>query len=121
MKITDMIKLANNGITAKNLYTLNKAGYTAEIIEELSKEDGPSLDDIKKDAEEEAAARKAAEEEKEKKASELEAIIKENEALKAQLEEIQRGNRGKDRSDPEAESDKGSDINSVIEAISSMM
>ena len=120
MKITDMIKLANNGITAKDLYTLSKAGYTAEIIEELSKEDGPSLDDIKKDAEEEAAARKKAEEEKENEAAEKEALQKENETLKAQLEELQRGNRGKDRSDPDAGPER-SDIDKVVETISSMM
>ena len=98
-----------------------KAGYTAEIIEELSKEDGISLDELKNEAEEADAARKAAEDEKKKVADEKEALIKENETLKAQLEEVQRGNRGKDHSDPEAGADKGSDIHSVIETISSMM
>lgn len=122
MKITDIIKLANNGITAKDLYTLSKAGYTAEIIEELSKEDeSTSLEALHKEAEEAEAARKKAAEDKEKEASEKEALQKENETLKAQLEELQRGNRGTDQSDLAAGADEGSDINSVIEAISSMM
>ena len=130
MKISEMIALSKQGITASDIRALHKAGFTQEIIEELSQDTGPSLEDIQaaeKEAEEkrkaEAAEKEAAEAEAKKAAEEeaaaKEALLKENESLKKQIEELQGHNRGKDVSGDLPP--KGSDIDNIIDTISSNM
>ena len=127
MSIMDMIKLSNQGISAKDVVALNKNGYTMEIINELQNMDGPSLEDLQNDAEEqkkklEDEKKKAEEEAAAKKATEekLAQLLKDNEDLKKQLADLQAKNRGGDMGDdlPDPSTDA---IKNVTEIISNMM
>ena len=103
MEIRDMISLyMEEGITAADVLTLNKAGYTPELIKEL-KNNGMQSDDIKKQADEKQAEQEqqkqiAEESKKESEAlsEELEAAKKEIADLKNLIGNIQADNRGKD-------------------------
>lgn len=102
MEIMEMIKLAHEGVSARDVLALNKAGYTPEIIEEL-KNNGMQSDEVKQQAEAKQA-------EHEQNTQQAEEFKKNAEALTAQLEEannkiaelqnkietIQAGNRGED-------------------------
>ena len=130
MKVSEMLKLAKEGMTAADILILNKAGFTPEIIEELSNESGPSLEDIKA-AEAEAEEKRKAEAEEKRKAeaeetkrkeeaeAEKELLMKENETLKKQILDLQGANRGRDISGDLPP--KGSDIDNIIDKISSVM
>ena len=113
MEIKEMINLyIEEGITATDVLTLNKAGYTPDIIKEL-KNNGMQSDTIKQQAEEQQAQhiQQQAEAEEAKKlsealSSELEAAKSEIADLKKMIESIQADNRGKDMTgelpDPDA-------------------
>lgn len=103
MEIRDMISLyLEEGITAADVLTLNKAGYTPELIKEL-KNNGVQSDDIKKQADEKQAEQVqqqqiAEESKKESEAltAELEAAKQEIADLKNMIGNIQADNRGID-------------------------
>lgn len=103
MKISDLVALSNQGVTAKDLYNLNKNGYNLEIINELLSVEAPSLEDLQANAEKEAERLNA--EAEEKAAAEQAAADKDNliaslqteiEDLKNKLETAQANNRGGD-------------------------
>ena len=103
MEIRDMISLyLEEGITAADVLTLNKAGYTPELIKEL-KNNGVQSDEIKKQADEKQAEQVqqqqiAEESKKESEAlsAELDAAKKEIADLKNMIGNIQADNRGID-------------------------
>lgn len=127
MEVKDMISLyIEEGITASDILTLNKAGYTPEIIKEL-KNNGMQSEDVKNEA-----AEKQAEHEQQKQIAEE--SKKESEALTSQLEEannkiaelekkiesIQADNRGKDMSGELSKPDQDR-LKDITDYVSSLM
>lgn len=126
MNIKDMIKLAQDGYTASEVMALNKAGFTPDIIQELSGDNGPSLEEIQKQQEAEEARKKEIEDEKKAKEKEHEDLMaqldqanKDIAALKKELEGVQSDNRGSDMG-PDLD-DNEDRLKSVTEYLSSIM
>ena len=104
MKLTEMIELANAGIKAKDVMTLHKAGYTKEMILELSEEPNPAPPDEDSKPEEKESPSddesidKNKEEKQEEKKEETNPALIELEKLKKQLADLQEKNRHMDQS-----------------------
>ena len=127
MQVKDMINLyIEEGITASDILTLNKAGYTPEIIKEL-KNNGMQSEDIKneaaeKQAEQEQQKQIAAESKKESEAltSQLEEANNKIAELEKKIESIQADNRGKDMSGELSQPDQDR-LKDITDYVSSLM
>lgn len=125
LSISQMIDLAKQGIKATDVLALNKAGYTPEIMKELS-ENGVQTDNVKQQVEEKQAeeqhqqqALNEYKESAETLANDLAEANKQIEELKKQVESIQAQNRGSDMSG-EIEPDKDN-LKDITEYVSSLM
>jgi len=125
LSIFEMIDLAKQGIKATDVLALNKAGYTPEIMKELS-ENGVQTDNVKQQVEEKQAeeqhqqqALNEYKESAETLANDLAEANKQIEELKKQIESIQAQNRGSDMSG-EIEPDKDN-LKDITEYVSSLM
>lgn len=125
LSIFEMIDLAKQGIKATDVLALNKAGYTPEIMKELS-ENGVQTDNVKQQVEEKQAeeqhqqqALNEYKESAETLANDLAEANKQIEELKKQIESIQAQNRGADMSG-EIEPDKDK-LKDITEYVSSLM
>lgn len=103
MEIKDMINLyIEEGITATDVLTLNKAGYTPDIIKEL-KENGLQSNEVKQQAKEQQQENQQQQQELQQAKEETNTLTeqlnnaqKEIADLKKMIESIQADNRGKD-------------------------
>ena len=125
LSIAQMIDLAKQGIKATDVLALNKAGYTPEIMKELS-ENGVQTDNVKQQVEEKQAeeqhqqqALNEYKESAETLANDLAEANKLIEELKKQIESIQAQNRGSDMSG-DIEPDKDN-LKDITEYVSSLM
>lgn len=125
LSIFEMIDLAKQGIKATDVLALNKAGYTPEIMKELS-ENGVQTDNVKQQVEEKQAeeqhqqqALNEYKESAETLANDLAEANKQIEELKKQIESIQAQNRGSDMSG-EIEPDKDN-LKEITDYVSSLM
>ena len=110
MKIKEMIELTNMGYKAKDVFALHKAGYTAEMIVELSEEpDNPAtpendpVPEKKESPSENEAINNKKEEKQEDKKEEPDLVKQELERVKKELADLQEKNRHKDNSGKEPE------------------
>lgn len=125
MKVTDMIELAQAGYKAKDVLALHKAGYTKEMIVELSEEEpkdpeqpnedpkpepkDPTPDNntiIDKEVEQDNPA-----------LQELEKLKKDNADLQANLEKLQEQKRHEDISGSYEPEDKEKNIKEFIASL----
>lgn len=125
MKLTEMIELANAGIKAKDVMTLHKAGYTKDMILELSEEQpnpaSPEEDSVPKEKEspsedESIDDKKETKQEPKPEQKEYNAALEQIEKLKKQVADLQEKNRHKDLSG-EKEEDPNKHIKEYIASL----